>query len=204
MINGIEYTDLTFNIIEKKISDFLCEIGSDILRATLESIDDDIFNDRDKTTYRYKEKRERTINTCFGSVTYKRRCYKEKISRYKSKTTFLLDKALDVELLGKSTFKQAVNLANEAAAESFIDVGKQNDNLMNCNPSHQTIRNRVFDIGKLLKSSEMERVQKYFSNELEGKKQVEILFEEKDRLFLSIQGEKNKKEIKLAKVVIYR
>jgi hypothetical protein len=31
MINSIEYTELKFNIIEKKISDFLYEIGSRIV-----------------------------------------------------------------------------------------------------------------------------------------------------------------------------
>ena len=102
--------------------------------------------------------------------------------------------------MGKSTLKQAINLVNEASVESFRNVSKQNDSAMLCTPSHQTIKNRISDIGKLLKSSEMERIQKYFNNELEGKKQVEILFEEKDGLFLSIQGQKNKKEIKLAKV----
>ena len=200
MVNSIEYNNLTFNIIEKKISDFLYEIGSDVLRNAFETIDDDLFNNRDKAIYRYKEKRERTINTCFGSVSYNRRYYIEKISRDESKATFLLDEVLDIDLLGKSTLKQAVNLVNEAAAESFRNVSKQNDSSAFCNPSHQTIKNRVADIGELLKSSEMERIQKYFNNELEGKKQVEILFEEKDGLFLSIQGEKNKKEIKLAKV----
>ncbi|EKQ57234.1 MULTISPECIES: UPF0236 family transposase-like protein [unclassified Clostridium] len=128
-------------------------------------------------------KRKRTINTSFGSVTYKRRYYREKISRAESKTTFLLDEALDIDFFGKSTLKQAVNLVNEASAESFRNVSKQNDSSVLCNPSHQTIKNRVSDIGELLKSSEMERIQKYFNNELEGKKQVEILFEEKDGLF---------------------
>jgi hypothetical protein len=200
MINSIEYSDLKFNSIEKNISDFLHEIGSDILRKILQGIDDELFNNRDKSIYRYKEKRECSINTCFGSVTYNRRYYKEKISRYESRAIFLLDEVLDIDLLGKSTLKQAINLVNEASAESFRNVSKQNDSSVLCNPSHQTIKNRVSDIGKLLKSSEMERIQKYFNNELEGKKQVEILFEEKDGLFLSIQGEKNKKEIKLAKV----
>jgi len=200
MVNSIEHSDLTFNIIEKKISDFLYEIGSDILQKTLERIDDELFNNRDKSIYRYKDKRDRTINTCFGSVTYNRSYYIEKISRNKFKPTFLLDEVLDIDLLGKSTLKQAVNLVNEASAESLRNVSKQNDSSVLCNPSHQTIKNRVSDIGELLKSYEMERIQKYFNNELEGKKQVEIIFEEKDGLFLSIQGEKNKKEIKLAKV----
>ena len=200
MINSIEYTNVKFNIIEKKVSDFLYEMGSDILRKILERIDDELFNRRDKAIYRYKEKRTCTINTSFGSVTYNRRYYKEKISRYESKSTFLLDEALDIDLLGKSTLKQAVNLVNEATAESLRNVSKQNEPSLLCNPSHQTIKNRLSDIGKLLKSSEMERIQKYFNNELEGTKKVEILFEEKDGLFLSIQGQKNKKEIKLAKV----
>ena len=200
MINSIEYSDLTFNIIEEKISNFLYEIGVNILQKILENIDEEIFNTRNKKIYRYKDKRERTINTNFGSITYKRRCYIEKINRNESKTTFLLDEILQIELLGKSTLKQATNLVNEALAESFRDVSKQNDSAMSCHPSHQTIKNRVADIGKLLKVSEMERIQKYFNNEIKGEKQVEILFEEKDGIFLSIQGEKSKKEIKLAKV----
>lgn len=200
MVNSIEYSELKFNIIEEKISNFLYEIGSNILRKTLESIDDEIFNIRNKKIYRYKEKRERTINTSFGSIAYERRCYIEKINRNESRTTFLLDEILDIKLLGKSTLKQANNLVNEALAESFRNVSKQNNTEMLCNPSHQTIKNRVSDVGKLLKVSEAKRIQKYFNNELEGKKQVEILFEEKDGLFLSIQGNKNKKEIKLAKI----
>ena len=139
MINSIEYNELTFNIIEAKISDFLYETGSNILRKTLESIDDEIFNIRNKKIYRYKEKRERTINTSFGSIAYKRRCYIEKVNRNESRTTFLLDEILDIELLGKSTLKQAANLTNEALAESFRNVSKQNNSGMLCNPSHQTV-----------------------------------------------------------------
>jgi hypothetical protein len=200
MINSIEYSDLKFNIIEKNISDFLHEIGSDILRKILQGIDDELFSNRDKSIYRYKEKRECSINTCFGNVTYNRRYYKEKVSRCESRAVFLLDEVLDIDILGRSTIKQAVNLAIEAEAKSFRDVSRKNDNLMNGNPSHQTVKNHVSRIGKLLECAEMDRVQKYLNNELEGKKQVEILFEEKDGLFISIQGEKHKKEIKLAKV----
>jgi len=32
MVNSIEYNDLTFNIIEEKILDFLYEMGSNILQ----------------------------------------------------------------------------------------------------------------------------------------------------------------------------
>ena len=200
MINSIEYNYWTFNRIEEKISEFLFELGSDIFRKFLEWLDDDICNNRNKNIYRYKEKRERTINTAFGSVAYTRRYYSERIAGNKKRTVFLLDEILDVELLGKSTLKQAANLVNEALAESFRDVSKQNDSPMLCNPSHQTVKNRMTDIGELLKKAETERIQKYFNNELQGNKQVEILFEEKDGLFLSIQGQKSKKEIKLAKI----
>lgn len=200
MINSIEYTELTFNIIEKKILDFLYELGSSILQNTLESIDDELFKNRDTSIYRYKEKRKCTINTCFGSVTYNRRYYKEKIKRNESRLMFLLDEVLDIDILGTSTIKQAVDLVIEAEAESFRDVSRNNDNLMKSSPSHQTIKNYVSNIGELLENAEMERVQKYFNDELDGKKQAEIVFEEKDGLFISIQGEKHKKEIKLAKV----
>jgi hypothetical protein len=48
MINSIDYNDWTFNIIEEKISEFLCELGSDILRKFLEWLDDDICNNKNK------------------------------------------------------------------------------------------------------------------------------------------------------------
>ncbi|WP_297419788.1 UPF0236 family transposase-like protein, partial [Clostridium sp.] len=131
MVNSIEYNDLTFNIIEEKISDFLYEIGSEILRKVLENIDDELFSNRDKSIYRYKEKRECSINTCFGSVTYNRRYYKEKINRHESRSMFLLDEVLDMDILGRSTIKKAVNLAIEAEAESFRDVSRKNNNLIN-------------------------------------------------------------------------
>ena len=143
MINSIEYNYGKFNIIEEKISEFLCELGSDILRKFFEWLDEDICKNRNKNIYRYKEKRERTINTAFGSVAYKRRYYSERVRRNKTRAVFLLDEILDIELLGKSTFKQAVNLTNEALSESFRDVKKQNDDPMLCNPSHQTVKNRL-------------------------------------------------------------
>lgn len=200
MINSIEYTELTFNIIEEKISNFLYEIGSEMLEKVLENIDDELFKNRDKSIYRYKEKRECSINTCFGNITYNRRYYKEKLNRNESRAMFLLDEVLDIDILGRSTIKHIVDLAIEAEAESFREVSKENDNLMNGSPSHQTIKNYVSSVGKLLEKAEMDRVQKYLNDELKGEKQAEILFEEKDGLFISIQGEKHKKEIKLAKV----
>lgn len=86
-INNIKYNDLTFNIIETKILDFLYELVSSILRKTLEDIDDELFNNRDRD--------------------------KEKISRYESRSIFLLDEVLDVDILGRATIKQTVNLTIE-------------------------------------------------------------------------------------------
>lgn len=43
-------------------------------------------------------------------------------------------------------------------------------------------------------------MEEYLNGELRGEKEVPVLFEEKDGVHLSIQGEKNKKEIKVSKV----
>ena len=43
---------------------------------------------------------------------------------------FLLDEVLDIDILGTSTIKQAVDFVIEAEAESFRDVSRNNDNLM--------------------------------------------------------------------------
>ena len=200
MINSIEDNEWIFNIIEEKISNFLSELGPKLIRVALESLDVYILEDRNKSIYRCKGKREKTINTSIGSVSYKRRLYEEKISRNEVRTVFLLDEILKLKFLGKSTLKQAINLVTEALAESFRNVSEQNNSPLLCNPSHQTVKNRISDIANLFKNAETERIQKYYENELHGEKQVEILFEEKDGLFLSIQGQKSKKEIKLAKV----
>ena len=129
MINSIEYNDLTFNIIEEKISNFLYEIGVNILQKILENIDEEIFNTRNKKIYRYKDKRERTINTNFGSITYKRRCYIEKIntSKYISSLDFQYNGILCSALNKNISFRH-----------SFVDESKHILSNFNRNQGNMT------------------------------------------------------------------
>ena len=60
----------SFNDLEKEIYRISCEYGSKLMREILETIDEEIANNREKSEYRHKGKRKTTIKTLMGEVTY--------------------------------------------------------------------------------------------------------------------------------------
>ncbi len=188
---------LNFNDIEKEIFGIVCEAGLAAIKSMLEKLDEVLSESRDKKKYRYKFKTEKTIQTTMGDLTFSRRYY---IDRYAQKGVFLLDKVLDLNLVGRTSENLIERMIDSAVDSSYRKSAAKIEESTLSKISHQTIKNKVDYLGDLIRKIENERVAKYIKGKLKGKKEVDILFEEKDGAYLRIQGKKHKQEIKVAKV----
>lgn len=199
-VTSIPNKTKNFNEIEQAIFSFVCGLGVELAKKLLEQIDDEIAKKRDSKMYRYKEKREKSIETLMGTVTYERRYYQIRRGARKGEMIFLLDEMMPIDLVGKVTTERVIDYLGATSKMSYRKSYEELTKSPTYQTSHQTIKNKVSEVGRGLEKAEKERVEEYYSDKLNGTKEVDIIFEEKDGLYLKIQGEKNKKEIKMAKV----
>lgn len=154
----------------------------------LEEIDTWIMNMRDKDRYRVHDKREVSLSTMFGEVTFKRRMYRDrKCAEY----VYLLDQVLSFEgEIGISP--QLEQLAVELASRgpSYRESSEQIEKFLGYSAlSHETIRER------LLAWNEMK------APTPEEKRKASVLFVEVDGIYTHLQGEKRRgKENRIAVV----
>lgn len=191
-----------FKDLEKKIYEYFCNEACKFMQLVLESMDEEIMLTRNKKRYRLKNStgREGSIITLMGEVKYNRKYYKciddDGVIYY----GYLLD-----EKIGKNSKGKLSENVKEAAVETALRVSyRKSAELINSNNTYsispQTIWNEVQKTGEKAKVLENQYVKKYLSGELKGDKEVPVLFEEKDGVYVSIQGKKKKQEIKVAKV----
>ena len=190
----------SFNELEQAIFSYICQLGVKLAKETLEQLDDKLAEQRDKKIYRYKEKRSLSIETLMGTVTYERRYYQIRKGPKKGEMVFLLDEKMPIDLMGKVTTKRVIDYLSAASNTSYRKSHEELTKSPTYQTSHQTIKNKLDEAGKALEMMEQERIKAYKSNKLNGTKKAEVLFQEKDGLYLKIQGQKRKKELKLGKV----
>ncbi len=191
-----------FKDLEKRVYGYFCKAACEFMKDIMESMDEEIMEIRDKKRYRLKNSngRENTIITLMGEVTYNRRYYRGVNEDGEIYYGYLLDQILGIE--GKE--KLSVNV-KESAVETATRLSfRKSAELINKKSAYtlspQTIWNALQATGDKAKVLENRQVERYITGELKGEKEVPILFAEKDGVYLSIQGEKKKKEIKVSKV----
>ena len=188
---------LNFKDIEKEIFDVVCEAGLSRIRLMFEDLDRYLCENRDKKRYRYKDKIEKTIQTIMGDLTFSRIYY---IDKYTNEGVFLLDSNLDLDLVGRTSQNLIERMIENASDDSYRKTADKIEESTLTKVSHQTIKNKLDFVGEAIEKLENDRMDKYLKNELKGTKEVSVLFEEKDGIYLKIQGQKNKHELKVAKI----
>ncbi|MCY6355848.1 UPF0236 family transposase-like protein, partial [Clostridium sp. ZS2-4] len=130
-------------------------------------------------------------------LTLNRRYYIDKNTK---QGVFLLDKVLDLNLVGRTSQNLIERMIDSAADNSYRKSVAKIEETTLTKISHQTIKNKVDYLGDLIERLENNRIAKYLQGELKGNKRANVLFEEKDGVYLRIQGKKRKQELKVAKV----
>lgn len=186
-----------FRVIEKGIFNAMCLAAQDITRNKLEKIDEEIAKSRDIKLYRLKAIKETSVKTVYGDVKYKRRMYIDDTGRVR----YLLDEMLGIKQTGQYSENLVEKILTTVAKESYRGAAQQLADTTGENLSHTAIWNVVNKVGTEI--SEMEQTvpaEEYDEN----KKDVKVIFEEMDGVWLPIQGKDHKRakkqELKVATI----
>lgn len=194
MINTILNEELvSFKELEKKIFDFICELGREITQIMLEAYDKELAERRDKKKYRAKGSRRTSIKTVYGEVTYSRRVYRTKNEEGQVAHVFLLDQTMQMDKIGLIS----TNLAEKIALTITESPYRVTADIINetCGQyiSAQGVWNLVQRLGERIDAEENHAVNQMNAKQSEGKKALPVLFEEMDGVWLHMQDEHHKK-----------
>ena len=194
--------EIKFNNLEKKIFKFVCNFGCLIIKLILESYDRKIMKARDTKKYRHKGLRKNTIKTVMGEVEYVRAMYEVEEAGIK-KRVYLLDEKLHINTEGKASENLVEKIVETVPiTDSYRKAETVLKETTNATLSFEWIRNIVVKIGdKITKKEKEERKMLDKGQLVAGLKEIIVLFEETDGLWINLQGkdrkerlEKNKKK----------
>ena len=188
--------EINFNELEQKIYTFVCNLGCNILKEIIEKYDEKLQNERDKKIFRHRGLKPDSIKTVMGVVEYRRAIYECKEDN-KKKFVYLLDENLKLSEFGKiseNLVDKVLNIAVET--NSYRDAAEQIMQLLNISISHETVRDIVIKAGIKIMERENEEVQLNKKEKLTaGTKEIPVLFEEADGLWINLQGKDRKEQI---------
>ena len=194
---------LDFKTLEQKIYRTVCEVACDVLKDVLEVLDKMLMATRDMDKYRHKGRKKTHIHTVMGVIDYKRRIYEYYNEEGKKEYVHLLDQYLKNETVGHVSTNLAEKIVERALEESYRKTAQAMESTTNANLSHTTAWNVIQKVGGKLKEKEQHLVDKYEHGKLNGDREVDVLFQEADGVWLSMQGKDRpkkgrKKEMKVA------
>jgi len=194
MMNSIVNENLiSFKELEQKIFNYVCELAREMTQIMLESYDDELAGSRDRTKYRDKGKRSTTIKTVYGEVEYKRRVYQTFLEDGRKAHVYLLDNTMKMDKIGLIS----TNLAEKVAMTVTESPYRVTSDIINstCGQSISAtgIWNLMQHLGERISEEEAYIVKQMNADQSEGTKEIPVLFEEMDGVWLSMQDEKHKK-----------
>ena len=189
----VKESQVSFKELEQKIFDYVCELGREITRIMLESYDKELAEGRDKKTYRGKGSRRTAIKTVYGEVEYSRRVYQTKTEDGQTAHVFLLDQAMKMDKIGLISTNLAEKIAltvTEAPYRTTADIISQT-----CGQtiSAQGVWNMMQCLGERIGEEERHAVKQMEAGQTEGTRELPVLFEEMDGVWLSMQDEHHRK-----------
>jgi len=194
---------LDFKTLEQKIYRNVCEIACDVLKDVLGKLDKMLMATRDIDKYRHKGIKDTHINTVMGTVEYGRRIYECHSEDGKKQYVYLLDQYLNNETVGHVSTNLAEKIVERTLEESYRKTAQAMESTTNASLSHTTAWNVIQKIGGKFKEKEEQLVNKYKQGRLKGEREIDVLFQEADGVWLSMQGKDRpkkgkKKEMKIA------
>ena len=184
---------ISFNSLEREIYKTVCALGASLLKTALENWDIELSNNRDRSTYRHKGKRRRTIKTIMGEVEYARVIYETEDMSGRKSSVYLLDEALGLPGSGFLSGALTAQIVRTACESSFRETSRQVSELTGQNISHTSVWNVVQCVGQQLDHAEEQAAKRVASGEVSGRIEAKLLFEEQDGIHLKLQGEFRKR-----------
>jgi len=205
-MNSLTNERTTFKEIERIFFEIGCEVSQTLMQEFLKQVDTELEKSRNKAELRHKGNRETTIKTLMGEVRVSRALYKRVKNDGSVEYVYLLDEELGFDTIGLISPNLVEKILDHVCEMSYREVSHVVSGLTNQTISHQGAWNIVQTVGEKQVESEKQLMKAYENNKLSGSKEVRILFEEADGLWLSMQGKgrekssKGKKELKIGVV----
>ena len=189
--NGVD-----FNSMEKNFFMAGCELACEAFGALLEGVDDQLASERDKQKYRHKGGRSTVIKTLMGEVRFSRVVYEFNTDKDEKAYIFLLDEYLRMGLIGAISSNLVEKIVENASITSFRNTSKNVTELTGQSISHMCAWKVVQGIGVKLGQEEKRLTEANEQNLLTPEKEVKVLFEEVDGVYINIQGKDRPKDSK--------
>lgn len=202
----VNETELSFNRLEKEIYAAGCKIACETLKKVLEELDKKLANERDKSKYRHKGTRHTTVKTLMGEVDFSRVVYESTDDEGNKAYIYLLDQLLGFDTIGLISTNLAERIVENASIASYRNAADNVTKLSGQSISHGGVWNVIQALGQKVKEDETELAKAVEKNQLCGGKEVPVLFEEADGVYINIQGKdrpKSGKKLEMKVAVAY-
>lgn len=190
--NILTKENVSFKELEQICFKIACEFAKEMLKTILEEFDKKIMDNRDKQLYRNKGLKGTTVKTIIGEVEYNRRMY---INTAEKKCVFLMDEQLEIKGIGEIS-EGVINLIVDNIKElSYRSCAKVISDATGISISSVAIWNIIQSLGEQIKEVERKKVKAYEEGMLEeGKKEIEVLYQEADGVMIYTQGKDRKEQ----------
>lgn len=186
---------LTFKDIEREIFKYVCQIAVDITRELLTAYDRKLMEERDRARYRHKGYKDDHIRCVYGDVAYERVVYETCSEEGKKEYIYLLDEALRMDTVGKMSLNLVESIISAASRMSYRDAAEEINRNTEADITFQSAWNVVQRFGEKLEKEEAALIRDYEKEAIEGGKEVPVLFEEADGIFIHLQGKDRPKHM---------
>lgn len=184
---------ISFKELEQKIFKYVCELGCEITRIILESYDNELAAFRDTGQYRDKGGRKTSIKTVYGEVEYCRRVYQTTLEDGKRAYVYLLDQAMQMDKIGLISTNLAEKIAMTVTESPYRVTADAISSTCGQSISASGVWNIMQRLGERISEEEEHAVKQMNAGQPEGQREVPVLFEEMDGVWLSMQDEHHKK-----------
>ena len=189
----VEEKLISFKELEQKVFKYVCELGCEITRIILESYDDELAASRDTKQYRDKGGRKTSIKTVYGDVEYCRRVYRTEFEDGEKAYIYLLDKAMQMDKIGLISTNLAEKIAMTVTESPYRVTADTISSTSGQNISAGGVWNVMQRLGERISEEEEHAVKQMNADQSEGTKEIPVLFEEMDGVWLHMQGKDHKK-----------
>lgn len=190
----IKENGVTFKELEKNIYAWVCQIGRKFTKEFLERYDRMLMEERDKKKYRNKGVRQTTVKTVYGEVTYQRNVYEVTEEDGTRRFVYLLDETLELNHVGLVSTNMAELLVKGITELSYRECASQVSKMTGQTISAMGVWNVIQALGEKVCEEEAELTEEHKKGHIKGKKEVPVLFEEADGVYIKLQGRDRKKE----------
>lgn len=200
----VEESQVTFKELEQKIFAYVCEAAVEMTRTILEDYDKELHADRDRSRYRDKGRRSTTIKTVYGDVTYARHVYQTMDEEGHRLFVYLLDEAVRMDKIGLISTNLAEKITSCVTENPYRVTADIISGTSGQRISHGGAWKLVQKLGARVSEEEELQVKQMNADELKGNREIKVLFEEMDGVWLRLQGKDHrtiaKQEMKVATI----